>query len=414
MTRLGTFESSFDVALIRDVCSGGEVTRRAVASHIRGLLGQGVLELDGNDRFRLSDSAQQSARSELERTGQYPTQRDKHLAAFLSLALRAELEWRGPHQAAWLLTIERSIEDFRAAFSWSWVRDPSGGLRLACALWFYWLLRGGAAEGRALLERGLSFKVGESEVRSRALNESGWLAYATGDAAAGQARLEDSLRIARELGDSRLTAYALTRLGVLHASRRGVAAPLIQEALSISRASGERVGTYFALHELAQLAYGGADYPEARRLHEEALILKREQGDKWHIAFSVYWLAMLDRRDGDTASAQRHLVECLKIRLELDERRGVAMSVEGLAWLASDRSDYDLAARLLGAAEDVRAEVGATIGGAQIGDHAAAETLVKAHLGLNAYSVEFEKGRLMTPVETIAAAARHRIRPRKP
>ena len=412
--RLGTFESSFGVALVGDVCSGGGVTRRALTRHIRGLLEQGVLEPNGIHRYRLSDSARQVARSELEQTGQYPGQRDKHLAAFLALALRAELEWRGPRQAAWLLTIERSIEDFRAAFSWSWVREPSSGLRLASALWFYWLLRGGAAEGRALLEQGLSANVGESEVLSRALNESGWLAYATGDAQAGQARLEDSLRIARELGDGRLTAHALTRLGVTHASRREVAAPLIQEALSISRASGDRVGTYFALHELAQLAYGGAEYPEARRLHEEALILKREQGDKWHIAFSAYWLAILDRRDGDAASAEQHLVECWRIRQELGERRGMAMCVEVLAWLASDRSEYDVAARLLGAAESFRAEVGATLGGAQIGDHAAAETLVKGHLGLNAYHVEFENGRLMTPKETIVVAVRHRIRGLEP
>ena len=232
------------------------------------------------------------------------------------------------------------------------------------------------------------------------------ITYAQGDPKSGRAHLEKSLAIAREANSTVVLAHTLTRLGVVQAAQPEVAAPLMQEALAIARGGGDRVGTYFALHELAQLAYASGDFSGARNLHEEALILKRAQGDKWHIGFSLYWLAVLDRHDARTESATHHLQECLRIRQELGEPRGVVMCIEALSWLAADNRQWSRALRLMGAAESLRASMSAALPATQKAGHDGCTTILAQALSERRRAELMDRGRLMT----FSQASRYALR----
>src|ERR1017187_9348844 len=76
----------------------------------------------------------------------------------LDLAEQAEEALRGGAQRVWLARLEAEHDNVRAALHWSIADhgDPALGLRLACPLGRFWMMRGYYREGRAWLEQALA------------------------------------------------------------------------------------------------------------------------------------------------------------------------------------------------------------------------------------------------------------------
>lgn len=406
LSRMAVFAGPFSRSDAIAMGLGGDTTSagRVASVAIRRLLGDGIVVAAGPGMYRLDYEARRVAVARLSSSAEYASFRARHLQIFLQMARQADREWRGRHQSAWLARIDASFEDFVAAVDWAGQHDPEACLTIASALWFYWLLRGQVSTGREWLERALTASKRDTRARARALNEAGWLAYASGEMQTGRPLLEQSLSLARSLADEQLTAYALTRLGVMQASTPEVSQPLMREGLAIARSAGDRVGTYFALHELAQLAFAQGDYAEARRLHESALVLKRQQGDKWHIGFSVYWLALLDQRDGHLRRAERYVREGVRVRSELGDLRGAAMCVEVLAWLEVDLGRPTGAVELFGAADAIRSSIAAAIPPPQRAEHDEVERRLIKEFGKSDYQRRLKRATQVPPEDAIALA----------
>ena len=86
-------------------------------------------------------------------SGEEAAIRERHAACCLGLAERAEPALLGPDQVAWLDRLETELANLRAALAW--LRDAGEaerGLRLAAALWTFWVVRDRVPEGRRWLE----------------------------------------------------------------------------------------------------------------------------------------------------------------------------------------------------------------------------------------------------------------------
>ena len=136
-----------------------------------------------------------------------PRPANGHLAYFLALAEKARPELAGPAQGAWLARLDLERENFLAAHAWAGQsREGAGpGLGLAWALKPYWINRG-------LLDLGLRLTVealarpgaeGRTHARCRGLFDAGQIGTYMGRYAEAQGYLEESLAIAREIGDKR-------------------------------------------------------------------------------------------------------------------------------------------------------------------------------------------------------------------
>src|SRR5262249_2886053 len=132
----------------------------------------------------------------------------------------AEPHLRGAEQIVWVERLELEHDNFRAALAWAHQHGAVDGsstagaeaeLRLAGALFWFWTMRDYQIEGQRWLEGALARTNASSRTAARAmaLFVAGVFAATQGDYVAGRARLEESVALWRELGDTRGLALAL-------------------------------------------------------------------------------------------------------------------------------------------------------------------------------------------------------------
>src|SRR5262249_18325841 len=139
----------------------------------------------------------------------------RHRDYFLALAEAAEDGLRAGDRQAWLARLEAEHENLRAALASGREGDRVAGLRLAGALFPFWMFSGVYwSEGRAWLSRFLdAVPAGAADpVRAKALNAAGELAHHQGDTPSARSHLKEALAVRRKLPDRRGLAVSLTNL----------------------------------------------------------------------------------------------------------------------------------------------------------------------------------------------------------
>ncbi len=369
LCRLSVFSGGWTLEAAEQVCAGEPVEEWEVLEVLTGLADKSLVtpeQREGATRYRLLETVRQYARDRLLESGDGEQWRDRHLACCLSLGEEAEPHLRGAEQQAWLERLETEHDNLRAALDWS-SQDPGNaeaGLRLAGAVWRFWYVRGHLGEGRERLAQALEADRADTPAaRAKALHGAGGLAWSQGDYAAARELQEESLAIRRELGDRRGIASVLGNLGNVaqcqgdYAAARG----LQEESLAIRRELGDRRGMASTLGNLAVVAAVQGDYAAARVLQEESLALFRELGDRGGIATALVNLGTVSQEQGDYAGARGRYEESLVLYRELGDRRGIVQTLEDLATLAAAGGLARRGARLWGAAERLREEIGAPL-----------------------------------------------------
>jgi non-specific serine/threonine protein kinase len=366
LQRLSVFAGGWTLPAPEEVCAGEGIEHRDVLDLLTSLADKSLVvpeQEDAQTRCRLLETVRQYARDRLEDTGGSAGVRVRHRDYYLALAEKAAPQLRGAEQAVWLRRLEEEHENLRASLEWSLVEaGPQEGLRLCGALQRFWWTRGHFTEGRQWCTRALCKAGAEERTRERAnaLNAAGVLAYFQGDYPAARALYEESLAIRRELGDRSGMAGSLGNLGnvALEQGDYRAARALQEQSLAIKRELGDRTGMSISLSDLGEVALYQGDYPAARALYEESLPIARELGHRYGIAVSLGNLGYVALNQGDYPAARAMLEESLAIWRELGDKRGIAESLEGLAAVVASLRDSLRAARIWGATERLRAEMG--------------------------------------------------------
>jgi non-specific serine/threonine protein kinase len=181
--------------------------------------------------------------------------------------LAAEAELKGPSPEAWFDRLDADQAGLEEALEWSLEHDLEQSLRLAGAVWPYWLARGHLDSGRAWLTKVLAAtEWGErTAARAKALYGAGTLAYKRGDREPSLRFHTESLAIARELGDQGLEADALIGLArVAELDGDGIMVEQnAQRSLEAARAAADpqRVAAAISLVEEAMRIQARAEEP---------------------------------------------------------------------------------------------------------------------------------------------------------
>src|SRR6266480_5436956 len=141
----------------------------------------------------------------------------------------------------------------------------------------------------------------------------------------------------------------------------------------------------------------------ARLLIEESLARRRELEDRTGIADSLFHLAEVTSSQGDYTQAQSLYRESLAIAEELDDKWLVATCLQGLMGVALARGQPAWSARLWGTAEGIRESLGVPIPFVERAGYEQMVHSLYSQLGKTACMAARKEGRLMTPVQVLAA-----------
>jgi predicted ATPase/transcriptional regulator with XRE-family HTH domain len=309
------------------------------------------------------------------------------------------------------------------------------------------------ARATALFEQSIALRAAQGQEGTSAdLLITGALEARThGDYARATALLEECVTRLRAQGDRQRIGrgglgLALARLAMIRCERGeyGQATMLWEECLSLHRALADRDGVAIALLGLSDVARDQGDAGRVRALCDECLLVFRDLGEQWAIGFTLNNLALASYQDGDLAAAamlaeqsvavfralrtgsniaealttlgmvacargdaqhaRAALQEALRLAQADAPRWIVAADLEALAALAVREDAPARAARLLGAAATVRADMGAPLPATRRADHARIVAAVRTALGDTAYVSALQAGQALPLAEAIEEA----------
>ncbi len=255
-----------------DVVSGLE--RLGEASLIKSL---------GPDRWRMLEPVRQFAATSLLRRGEQATQAARHARHFAGLAVRSEVNLKGPDEAAWFARLTDAYPNIVKALSWVVESgDAQTALLLTSSLWWYWAARGMFVEGSAAVESALAVpSPAPPLLRAKALVAASHLAWWAGK----PYRTESSLLEAVELieSGSGSTAETTPLMAMVHT---GLAAARM---------------------------WGGGDYDMLRGHLEEGARLFRSVGDLPGLGLNLSTHSGIAWHSGDDQSHFDKAFEALEV-----------------------------------------------------------------------------------------------------
>jgi len=333
---------------------------------------EGEGEGDGEPRFGMLETMRAYGLDRLAAAGEAAATREGHAAYYLALAEVAEPEITGTEQERWLGRLEAEHDNLRAALRWAREDgEPAVGVRLAAALWRFWLIHGHLSEGRNWLEELLANMDGADDhragpagvpidgdaprgatgarategerdaLRAKALRGAGGLAIEQGDFRRAGALYEGALAVYRALGDTEGAAAALNNLGVAADGQGnyGRAAALYAQSLALKREVGDTRGVANSLSNLGRLALQRGDDEQAVTLHEEGLALSRGLGDTGSVALSLNSLGEVALYQGAYERAAALLEESVALARAVGDKRSLAFALNNLGDVALRQGD---------------------------------------------------------------------------
>ena len=416
--RLSVFAGGFTLAAAEDVGAGPDAEGRIGGEDVLDLVGSLVEQslltaetdaISGGVRYGMLEPVRQYALERAQENGEFEGARRRHAAFFLTLAERAAAEIRGPAQVEWLERLERENGNLRAVMSRAISENEAEvAARLGWALWVFWWLRGHQEEGRRSMEALLEGDPPEG-LRARAVQVANAMAYTQGDFEACARYSREALELSRRVGDGLCEAYALCGLGLeaLGLGLFGEATARFEGALPLFVRGGEDGMLPILRVWMGTALLLAGDRDRAVSAFEEGLSLAREAGDRLGTYNALYNLAQLAAGRGDHELASRMFEEGVALSEEMGDRANLAHFLEGLAVLAGTTGDAPRSATLSGAAERLSEEAGAPVynyyvPNPSMRDQAAAEA--RAALGDAAFEERRDRGREMSFQEAIRYA----------
>jgi non-specific serine/threonine protein kinase len=241
---------------------------------------------------------------------------------------------------------------------------------------------------------------------ANALGDLGSLVLDRGDYEQATSLLEESLMLHRELGRGEDIIGILDSLGVL-ASAKGDPERSISyfsEALVLSRGSGNVRRTAVSLGNLGITMLVHGDPEQATVLLDESLVLFREIGDNANIAISLMHSTLAALARGDHGRVRVLSEESLELLQRVGDRQHIADCLEIMAGGAGARGRAQRAARLWGAAEALREEIGVLLQPENLEVLDPYITAARLSLGEVAWQAALAEGRAMMPERAIEYA----------
>jgi predicted ATPase/class 3 adenylate cyclase len=271
-----------------------------------------------DDRYLMLETIREFAHEQLMRLGEAEALAARHADCFIAVAERAKSSFGTSGEAASIELLVRDQDNFRAALAY--VADSPLQLRLACALWRFWLHRGHHSEGRRWLEAALLARddAPPADV-ALGLRAAAVFARVHGDLDVAERLSIESVAIASGAGERKIEMDALGTLANVALVRSDYprAAELMAEVETLGREIGDENAVAVTGANRAYLAIQMADFDLALTLAEESVALSRKAGDSTNAASAALNVALAAHACGKQRVARDALVEGIELARSL-------------------------------------------------------------------------------------------------
>ena len=447
---LSVFAEGFDLDAVEGVWGGGTDVFDA-ADLLGSLVDKSlvVAEQVGDAlRYRLLETIRQFAAERLAEAGNEAAvaAAAAHCQYFLALAQAAAPHLAGPDQARWFARLDTDHANLRRAAEHA-AGDPDGTAQVLCfgvALRRYWFARSRGREAFELLLPVLDRPEASAEPRlfGAALVTISCIAVLV-DMAPGSQYGGQAVELARQLGDDRLLADALSMLSAVYyfagEPDRGLPlawealdharqlsdddllgwsllicslygdliesaqfAQLVAEAIAHTEGSGNHFLLSFVHNNAAVHALTAGDIPAARAHLDQAAQAGQAIGqENPNMALNLGWV---QREEGDLEGARSSFEASFRMCRRSGNQATIPYAILGLACLAADLGDWHRSATLHGVAQDFLDRSGGSWEGLEERYRQGSLAQVHAELGEELFARAYAKGMALSPGESLQLA----------
>lgn len=253
----------------------------------------------------------------------------------------------GGRQSEALAEIDDELNNVRTAWQWAVTGRDEEALALGLdPLYYFYLLRGRQREGADIFAQAVQAlrtrSNGQTLVLAKALARQGACSRFIGRLEEAKELLEESLQLIRKVGDKQETAFALYHLGAADPADLEAQSHW-EESLALAKEIGNQTLVAEALNWLAFASYRKGDFITAVNLLEKSLKVRRVLQDQRGLAVSLTNLGASRAHLGEYDEAQVILEEGLQTYRQFGDIHGMATACNNLSYVALSTGDYDAA-----------------------------------------------------------------------
>ena len=374
--RLGVLPGRFPIEAAAAVLAGREDASSRSDEALRaaaGLIDKSLLLRSGTSEasrplYDMLETVRAYAALELMNAGERDDALEGLVRYSTSEASLAATGLVGKAQAEWLDRVREDLESYRAAMTWLIERDrPVEASDIAWSLFFFWAIRGHAAEGLQWYRQILNRSSLPPAVESRALLGTAAMQYTQGELGHARAALIRALALADETGDMVMVARAENLLGDIEHSldNAGAAREHFARGIEGFQALALPWGLGNSLTGMATVVLETGDLAHAERLLDEATSVLRHTAP-WFLSWTLYLRAFLAVRRRSPDEAIAFVRESLTHIRQLHDTFAFVHALVPLAAAAVLKGDDEWAARILGARDAVTERTGAAVAGKSV------------------------------------------------
>lgn len=314
LMRLSVFAAGFSLTTAHALCAFDGTQQDEMLMLLASLVDKSLVVADtlrGREaRYHILEMVRQYAHERLMAAdGEWHSVHDHYLTCFVELAEDTDPKLLTRDQALWLDSLEVEHDNFRAALAWAIEMHRSEqGLRLSCALWHFWLIRGHLEEGYLWFTRLIAFvdNISALTLRVRALTTAAWMAMFTFNAVTAESWSQAAVALCEASGSEGQDLLPLALAGATAAARTSGdpqrAYQMTERVLELAEKSGDLLMIGMQHYILGITAMMQQNYAIAGGHLDKAIAMALQNHDQYRAAIAIL-------AKGDLARCQLRFVE---------------------------------------------------------------------------------------------------------
>jgi predicted ATPase/DNA-binding CsgD family transcriptional regulator len=408
LRRFCVFAGRFTLEDVAAVCTSDDAPAADALDLLSSLVDKSLVmkeDVRGVACYRLHETMREYSALRLVEAGEGVDIEERCTDYYWSRCEQAEEDARY-RLADWLDWMDLEIDNIRAVLRHCVTRrDARRGLDLVTSAAWYWITRA-TTEGVLWLDELQACGRGSPEGQFWAYFLRGFLAVLKADSTTTGPPLQLAVATARELGQPALLAQALAMASIAEnlAGDPESGGRLLDETAAVTAGLDDFPARISLLQARAFNGFFRGDIGAVQAAASEGVRLSRAAGDLYSLEMMLLNAGGVALMTGELEQAKSFYAQGLGIARRIDDRVAEYVGLDGLGCVAAGSGHARLAAQLLGAAETIRTQAGASLIPILAPLIAMADESATAAIGAAKFQTEMTAGKRLSRDEAIRLA----------